>query len=179
MPYLYEEAFQWYESFDQLGELLTNPNPTAILDRLEDVLKALTDECQWPADRVHLFGFAQGGSVALEFALKGWKKQKRLASVISIDGPLLSYPTLKPEKRSSCPVLFFHRAAPSSVLAALQKGFEDVKEIKIAGEGMPRSKAEWAGVMMFWGRVLSMRQEMEGLYPVISGGPVPPTVVEQ
>lgn len=175
VPYLYEEAFQWYESFDELGELLTKPNPTAILDRLEKTIASLIDKCSWPAERIHLFGFAQGGSVATELGLRWWRRKKSLGSIVSVEGPLLSYPTL--DVGCPTPLLFFHHSAPPNELAAMRKGYVDVKEVKVpGGPGMPRSKTDWVGIMTFWGRVLGMRQEMEGLHPVISGGPAVPTL---
>ncbi|EKM78385.1 hypothetical protein AGABI1DRAFT_75973, partial [Agaricus bisporus var. burnettii JB137-S8] len=79
IPYLYEEAYQWYESFDPLGELLPHPNPTPAIQLLEKIVLYLTTECQWPLQRIHWFGFAQGGSVIVEFALWWWKEKQVLA----------------------------------------------------------------------------------------------------
>lgn len=199
---MYEEAFQWYESFDQLGELLTNPNPTPAIDVMNRVLEYLVTKCSWPADRIHVFGFGQGGSLAAELALKRWKTSLPppsssasppvsgdvstsdapaslpLGSIVSVEGPLLSFPTVQP--KCSIPLLFFHHSSSSgssSALTSFKKGFSAVNEARFAGqEGMPRSKEEWAKVVEFWSRVLSARMpDMDGLHPVISGGPAPPS----
>jgi len=185
VPFLYEQAYQWYTSFDPLGELLERPNPTPALDLLSKVLAHLVDDCTWPPNRIHLFGFAQGGSVAAEFALKWWKaeleKQKNdiqhalrpLGSVVSIGGPLLSYPTLS--RICPTPLLLFHRsppaesALPSSAVAAFKKGFSHFVDVKTNGnDGMPRSKDEWEPIMRFWSERLGRRQ-LDGLYEVLSG----------
>ncbi|TFK83627.1 hypothetical protein K466DRAFT_567709 [Polyporus arcularius HHB13444] len=194
IPFLYEQAFQWYTSFDPLGELLEHPNPTPALELMDKVVNHLIKDCAWPPHRIHLFGFAQGGTVAAEFALKYWRTElslqqkslpssedlashtltapRALGSVVSVSGPLLSYPT--PPKPCPTPVLIFHRpppaesALPSGAIASFKKGFAKVEEVKMKGEGMPRSKEEFAPIMRFWSEHLGRRQ-MEGLYEVMSG----------
>ncbi|KAG8863169.1 hypothetical protein FRB96_009351 [Tulasnella sp. 330] len=202
IPYLYEPAFQWYPSFDQLGDLLTSPNPTGAVNALTQTLMHLVSACGWPANRIHIFGFAQGGTVAAETALR-WSQlpfpkqsaavhtptmgrdprsvSEPLASVVSISGPLLSYPTTAASSASKCgtPILYFHRslasAGESRPLAVLKKGFSDVREIKmsgIGGESMPKSRDEWEGVMRFWSEKFYRRipgADTEGLYEVMSG----------
>ena len=176
---MYEEAFQWYESFDTLGNLLSNPNPTPALDLLVKVFGHLINDCGWSPLKVHIFGFAQGGTIAAEFALLRWRQQFQrspdssispLGSVVSVCGPLLSYPTLK----SPCPapLLLFHRSPPaesalsSSDEAAFRKGFGSLREAQVGGEGMPRSKTEWEHIMRFWSERLDRRQ-MSGVYQVV------------
>lgn len=193
VPFLYEESYQWYTSFDTLGELIDRPNPTPALDLLTSICKRLIEDCAWPPNRIHLFGFAQGGSVAVEFGLKWWRseleKQRKheleantpsaayvprtLASIVSVCGPLLSYPTVK--NLCPTPLLVLHRpppaetALPSSALTAFKKAYSDVRDTQMGrGEGMPRSKEEWEPVMRFWSERLSKRR-MEGLYEVLSG----------
>jgi len=179
VPYLYEEAYQWYESFDTLGELLARPNPTHALDVLEKLVDHLVQECRWPANRIHLFGFGQGGSLAAELTLQLWKARGsdaarvHLGSIVSVAGPLLSYPTLS--KPCPTPVLVFQRPASEATslsaadLTAFRKGFASVQEVKGGkGEGMPRSKEEWEGVMRFWSEHLG-RRRIDGLYEVMSG----------
>lgn len=155
------------------------------IDYIVKVLDHLVDDCEWPAPRIHLFGFAQGGSVAAESALKWWRRGlqpqpktdstsvQTLGSVVSIGGPLLSYPTLS----APCPtpILVFHRpppiepSLPGNALPALRKGFSRVVDVKISGEGMPRSKDEWYPIMGLWSERLQRRQ-LDGLYEVMSGG---------
>jgi len=184
IPFLYdEEAFQWYDSFDNLGELLTRPNPTPALDLLSKVLEYLIRECSWSANKIHLFGFAQGGSVAAELGVRWWREKNQsdepsaaLGSIVTVEGPLLSHPTLS--KPCLTPALLFHHSAaqlPSTALSSLKKGYEAVREVKVRGsEGMPRSKEDWHEIMRFWSEVLERRQ-VGGLYQVLSGGPPPPS----
>ena len=196
IPFLYEQAYQWYESFDPLGDLIEHPNPTPALQLMTKVITHLTKDCEWSVNRIHLFGFAQGGTVALEFALKYWREElsahqklpttpagatpvpvalsgpRSLASVISVSGPLLSYPTLSVP--CPTPVLVFSRpppaecALPSGALPALKKGFSRVEEVNMPGEGMPSSKPEFEPIMRFWSEHLGRRQ-IDGLYEVMSG----------
>lgn len=168
VPYIDEEAYQWYESFDPLGEMLSRPNPTHILDILEKFIEQLV----WSPNRIHFFGFGQGGSVAAELGLRWWKaRNTRLGSIISIAGPLLSYPT--PSRPCPTPILVYHRPVSeatklsSDALRAFGKGYEDVREVKGAdGDGMPRSREDWEPIMRFWSINLGTRNT-PGLYEVI------------
>ncbi|THH12603.1 hypothetical protein EW146_g7545 [Bondarzewia mesenterica] len=178
IPYLYEDAYQWYPSFTPLGELDPHPNPTPALTLLSKILSHLTRDCHWPMHRIHMFGFAQGGSVAVEFTLKLWRDSVpssppnnldgTLGSVVSISGPLLSYPTLT--SLSPTPLLYFHRTLPSTSfdIAAFRKGFAVVSEVKIPGQGdaMPKSRTEWEPIMRFWSERLGRRVRGGGLYEV-------------
>ncbi|KAH9829261.1 uncharacterized protein C8Q71DRAFT_718508 [Rhodofomes roseus] len=185
IPFLYEQAFQWYTSFDPLGELLEQPNPTPALDLLDRVLAHLTGDCAWPPGRIHLFGFAQGGTVAAEYTLRWWRAElerqradagyalRPLGTVVSVSGSLLSYPTLS--TLCPTPVLLFHRAPPAESalkaadLSAFRKGFSHFVEVQRGSrDGMPASKDEWEPIMRFWSERLSKRP-MEGLYEVMSG----------
>ncbi|KAG6878007.1 hypothetical protein C0992_008754 [Termitomyces sp. T32_za158] len=187
VPFLYEPAFQWYTSFDGLGELIERPNPTSALDLLEKVIRHLIDNCGWPSSRIHLFGFAQGGSIAAEFGIKWWKMHRNsqtpadstsnatngtLGSIISISGPLLSYPTLS--IKNPTPVLIIHNSSPSeaalpaNALADVKKAYVIVAEHTIKEQGMPSSKAGWQPIMEFWSTHLGRRQ-VDGLYEVMSG----------
>lgn len=159
------------------------------------MLKYLLDDCEWTEERVHLFGFGQGGSVAVELA-RLWareciesaenssdpsastmsRKTGVLGSVTTISGPLLSHPTPN-TKPCLTPLLIVHRPGSSeSALAApdvggLKKGFGGrvvVDEIgkRSKKEGMPSSRDEWMGVMRFWAEVLGTRVAGEGIYRV-------------
>ncbi|PAV16181.1 phospholipase carboxylesterase [Pyrrhoderma noxium] len=141
IPYLYEEAYQWYPSFDDLGEPIVHPNPAPGVTVLTTTISHLTTVCGWPLSSIHLFGFAQGGSLALESALATWKARPRdiiddlpssssssngnndtssngsssmtLGSIITIGGPLLIHHAIS----SPCPspTLLIHRSQPSSL----------------------------------------------------------------
>ncbi len=157
------------------GELVRYPNPTPALDLMKQVLRHLVDDCAWREDRVHLLGFAQGGSVAAEFGLKWWKEQKgKLGSIVSVGGPLLSYPTI--EELSPTPLFVVHRASPAEpslprdAMVAFGRAYQTVGDEKLDGRrsGMPSSKDEWEPIMRFWSEKLSRRQ-IDGLYEVMSG----------
>jgi len=167
-----------------LGDLIESPNPTPALRYLEQVIDHLTVDCSWPVNRIHFLGYAQGGSVATEFVLERWKAQllqqsskkdtqnlpslTPFASVVSISGALLSYPTLS--SLCSTPVLFAHRTTPEpSAISIFQKAFSSVSGSQLItsrNQGMPSSNEEWEPIMRFWSEKLSRRQE--GLYEVIS-----------
>jgi predicted esterase len=179
VPFLYEEAYQWYSSFDQLGELIERPNPSSTLNWLMKVLIHLTDDCKWPPNRIHLFGFSQGGSVAAELGLKWWRSRKpntdeqplALGSIVTVSGPLLSFPTIAQDARFPGPILFFHWSNDPQVKPddanAFSKGFILVRDTKIAGNGgMPRSRDEWLPIMSFWSDVMG-RRGMSGAYEVV------------
>ncbi|KAF8589449.1 hypothetical protein K439DRAFT_1645068 [Ramaria rubella] len=177
VPYLYEEAYQWYESFDSFGELLTKPNPSRILEVLEKLINHLVQDCHWAANKIHFFGFGQGGSVTAELTLRWWKAreaaglQPRFGSLVSVAGPLLSYPTLP--RPCTTPVLVFHRPQSEATkltpeeLTAFKKGYERVQEVKGGkGEGMARSREDWEPMMKFWSETLSKRSS-SGMYEVL------------
>lgn len=169
-----EEGYQWYPSFDQLGELLKRPNPTEALDWLMRVLRHIVDECGYQADKIHLFGFAQGGSVAAELALKWWRAQSQednrtaLGSIVSISGPLLSYPTIAPNARCPTPCLVCRGSGESAdEVTALKKGYSQVEETRMAGAGMPRTRDGWRPIMAFWAGVLSRQAPCGEVYEVM------------
>ncbi|MBW0526300.1 hypothetical protein O181_066015 [Austropuccinia psidii MF-1] len=108
VPLLEEDCFQWWDSFDILTGLpLSNPNPSSALNKLIEILDVLiSKQIGWEPQRIHLFGFGQGGSCVAELALL-WNRVKpnssNLGSLVSISGPLLSLPTIEPESRSISP----------------------------------------------------------------------------
>ena len=188
IPYLYEEAYQWFPSFDDLGEPIVHPNPTSGVSTITTALSHLMRDCGWTPARMHLFGFAQGGSVALESAIAHWKERPRsdgtdagiaterayaLASVTSVGGALLAHHAIG----ASCgtAVLLAHRPPPSTLSlrpgdgSALRRVFGAVKEVPLGpGDSMPASREEWAPLMEFWSERLTKRPG-EGLYEVMVG----------
>ncbi|KAH8117940.1 hypothetical protein DFH11DRAFT_1571519 [Phellopilus nigrolimitatus] len=184
IPYLYEEAYQWYPSFDDLGEPIVRPNPAPGVSLLSTAIAHLTTTCAWRPAQIHLFGFAQGGSVALEAAVAHWKARPRLpeadaekahalGSAVSVGGPLLLHHAIS--TACATPALVLHRAPPSALAlgagdrAALARLFVWAKEVELAvGESMPASREEWEPVMEFWSQRLGKRTG-EGLYEVLGG----------
>jgi len=178
IPYLLpdEQGFQWHKSFDDLGEIIEHPDPRPAVKFLKDtILKHLTVDCGWKEDEIHLFGFAQGGSVAGELALALAQETpaRRLASIVSVCGPLYSFPT--PSTPCGTPVLVFNRIAGDrtrskveSDVRSWRKGFGRVVHEVVQG-GAPVSmlanKDEWGRVMAFWADVLQKRMP-DGVYAV-------------
>ena len=135
--------------------------------------------------------------MAAEFGIDHWKKQQQQAkksiidpslsqakdsgqellsfgSIVTVSGPLLSYPTIP--TLSPTPILIAHRspsdmALPSGAFAAFNKAFVSKTESKMEGKGtgMPASKQEWDPIMRFWSQHLARRQ-VEGLYEVMNNG---------
>src|SRR5262245_30567566 len=98
---------------------LSRPNPSKVLEDLLVVVNYLEQECTWSPSRIHLFGFAQGGSVVLELALKFWQSgqyKKHIGSAVSICSALLSFPTM-----NTCPTPVLVIERPGSQQSALSK----------------------------------------------------------
>lgn len=137
VPLLDEEAFTWWETFTELAEILPsqNQNPAALTRAACGLLDHLIDKLGWLPRNIHLLGFGQGGTAALETCLTwSWQRQKSssptepvLGSVVSIGGPLLSFPTFQP--LLSTPVLFHHHKSFPSALSSLRRGFTRVTEM--------------------------------------------------
>ncbi|EUC64936.1 phospholipase/carboxylesterase [Rhizoctonia solani AG-3 Rhs1AP] len=155
-----EEMYQWYTSFTSLGELIERPNPLLAVKRVHTTIEYLESECQWPRSRIHLFGFAQGGSVALESALR---LPGGLKSVVSVGGELVESPT-RAGPGSETRVLY---VGPSTD-EGLRKGFTSVRIEKVDSVRMLRGQDEWSTVMRFWSEVLERRgPEGEGIHQVL------------
>lgn len=152
VPLLEEPAYQWWHSFDELGELIPNPNPVKTLKLLLELLQHLTTPAPgpgWKAGEIHLFGFAQGGSCAGELAL-AWARlgKEPLGSVVAISAPLLSHPTVG-EKVGTKALVGVRKGEERSVgVASWRKGFASVQELGLGkGGGMLRGREEWEEVM--------------------------------
>ncbi|PWN87070.1 hypothetical protein FA10DRAFT_269681 [Acaromyces ingoldii] len=183
-----QEAWCWWESFDMLGQEVANPNPSQFLQAFAGLLEHLiTPEdnggCGWRPSSIHLLGFAQGASAALEGTIFWTKRtvhsgqvaddKQELGSVVSICGNLLSHPTSK--MAVSTPLLHFHRlgASPSKsevVTSSLSRVFANIEQASMGPvregvtEAMPQGLSEWDPIMRFWSRLLRNRTswELEG-----------------
>ena len=168
-------SFSWYNTFTTLFEPLPNPSPAPTLPSLRTLLTALTSpEFGWDLSDIHLFGWGQGGSMALELALDigksgiqsgsasaGGPLRKRFGSVISICAPLLSFPTTPLDLPT--PVLYFTRQDPRAATSqktvnSIKRVFKEVTVVQSKQErgveDMPRSQQEWRGIIQFWGEML-------------------------
>jgi len=159
-------SWSWYNTFSPIFEPLPHPDPSKTLPALAKLLDSLTStEMGWQYHDIHLFGWGQGGTMAIELAYEIGKTKRRLGSVVCICGGLLSYPSTKLDLET--PVFNFTRADPLSSVGekashTIKRAFKDVEVVRGEvgrGEDMPRGRAEWQGVMRFWGKVLSKPDE--------------------
>ena len=134
--------------------VIPNPNPSGALAKLCTLLDHLRDQCTWPHGSIHVLGFAQGGSIAAECPI-AWSRHQSterpsltLGSVVAIDGPLLSYPTLAPAARLDVPVLAWRRSSVSDA-ASLKRAYNHVEtfQARRAEGGMPQNQDEWLPIM--------------------------------
>ena len=169
-------SYSWYNTFDRMFNPIPNPDPTKHIPTLRKLLENLTSpEIGWDLNRIHLFGWGQGGSMALQLAsniaptpLKlSSGESKRLGSVISICGPLLSTSSTQ----SNTPCLLFTRTSPQAAIhrrqvSELKETFKEVEVINgekgKGGEDMPRGRTEWEGIMRFWGNLLAKDEGWKG-----------------
>ncbi|KAG0214934.1 hypothetical protein BGX28_001140 [Mortierella sp. GBA30] len=91
VPYLEEEGWQWFPSFNNMtGELLGPGSPERMLQvkqlirpALVKFLKHCIDYCGFTSQKIVLFGFSQGAEIALDLAAFGGLD---LRAVMSIAG---------------------------------------------------------------------------------------------
>ncbi|KAF9317761.1 hypothetical protein BG003_000369 [Podila horticola] len=174
VPYLEEEGWTWYPSFNNLtGELLGPDSPERLLQvkqkirpNLVSLVKHFVDKCGFASHKIFLFGFSQGGEMALDLAAFGGVP---LGGVISIGGYLMD------EVQNDPPAL---KQMPTQVLV-LQGDKDDTRPIKVAkdkfkyiqrifgasncvqkivdgmGHGMPTNEAGWQPLMVFFANNLT------------------------
>lgn len=125
-------GFMWFPSFDATtGDVLppTASGLAAVRRRLGRLVSML-ERCGWPPHRVFLFGFSQGGVVALDFALRC--PVGRLGGVVSVCGHLP--PELAPSPSSGAvsvqtPILVVAGTHDERMsLSAARRSFEKLRD---------------------------------------------------
>ncbi|KAF9989060.1 hypothetical protein BGZ75_007742 [Mortierella antarctica] len=89
VPYLEEEGWQWFPSFNNMtGELLGPDSPERMIQvkqvvrpALVKFLKHCIDDCGFDSQRIVLFGFSQGAQIALDLAAFGGFNLKAVMSI--------------------------------------------------------------------------------------------------
>ncbi|KAI8956808.1 alpha/beta-hydrolase [Daldinia sp. FL1419] len=136
------------------------------------VRETLIEKCGWDTRDILLFGFGQGGSLALGLSSKLRQEEKAVdvtdgsksglglefKGAISIGGPLPSsmVSTLSIREKARTPVLACHgrssEAFDDEAIDFLKKEFADVREVKWKknDDGMPQSRDEMLPIMQFF-----------------------------
>lgn len=174
--------FQWGDDLSlstQGGGLDTDPGFTKAFDQVMNrlVRETLLEKCGWQLSDILLFGYGQGGSVALGLASKA-REQPRVEEVkdddkegqqasgtpgtsfkgvVSIGGALPSsmIPTLSARPKSKTPVLICYGRSCEDVdedaVDVLKQEFDDVREVKWkkADSTMPSNREEFLPIMEF------------------------------
>lgn len=176
VPMLEEDAWMWWDTFDMLGELLPRPDPRKAIAEMRVLLaylSATTEQggCGWPAENIHLFGYGQGGTLALETVVA--QRGKPLGSVTSVGGPFLSHPTFAPPLDT--PICFVTRFAPAVLASSPQartqltdvhKAFAHVTHLNFPSARAPMDEAmiqgkEWDALHTFWSKLWRHRSAWE------------------
>jgi predicted esterase len=145
-----------------------------VMERL--IGEVLVGRCGWELEDVMIFGFGQGGSLALGLAsslrmgpkveevteggAEGKDKEmgRRFKGVVSIGGglPMSMVPTVSGLGKAKTPVLVCcgreSEAVDEDAVELLEREFEEVKVVrwKRADDGMPRNREEVLPMMQFF-----------------------------
>ncbi|KAI1259326.1 Alpha/Beta hydrolase protein [Xylariaceae sp. FL1019] len=134
------------------------------------IQETLVAACGWTVNDIVLFGFGQGGSLALGLAsrLRGAERvvdvsegeratARAFKGLVSIGGPLPTsmIPTLSARDKARTPALICHginsETLDDDAMEALGKEFFDVREVKWkkAEDTMPQNREEMMPIMQF------------------------------
>ena len=122
--------------------------------------------CGWDPKNLHLFGFAQGGSVLLETLI--YMRPKEWGSATSVCGPLLSLPTFSPALTT--PLCFVTRLQKAllassrarSSITAVQRAFAHVTHFNFIDTQQEMVHgSDWKDIMTFWSRFWSKKSSWE------------------
>ena len=130
-----------------------------ILEKL--IKQTLISKCGYCFRDIMIYGFAQGGTAALNVAAAlSAESQDELSGVISIGGPLASDARIQSSKKAQTPVLVCKGKTRSAVKdgdeARIKDTFEYVQVVdwKKSGDGMPANREEMLPIMQFFARRL-------------------------
>ncbi len=168
IPLMDQPSWSWYPTFEASMPYLPipSPSPDSAIVGLRSLLAYLTGPiepttgsqagCGWELSQIHLFGWAQGGTTALELArslglegipvqpeagssssssaTKPTRRRRRLGSATSICGPLSHTPPVgAPALDLPTPICYFHRPRVSrDTPTALTRTFQHVRALPAA-----------------------------------------------
>ncbi|KIX94148.1 uncharacterized protein Z520_10174 [Fonsecaea multimorphosa CBS 102226] len=173
LPFPLGPGDQWSEDLhvdSATGDLDSDSPLTKSVELVaQDVIsKVLVDKFRYRPDHIHLFGFGQGGSVALMVPLHpSISSLPSLGGVISVGGALpLSAPLPKTQSENKTPVLILSgsksplASVGSSPLNRIKSTYEFVTyhQWKKADDSLPKNRDEALPMMQFWARRLRSRR---------------------
>ncbi|KAF9427138.1 hypothetical protein BGZ94_005410 [Podila epigama] len=175
VPYIEQEGWMWYPSFNNLtGDLLGPESPERmnqvrqkIRPNLVSLVRHFIDDCGFESNRIFLFGFSQGASIALDFAAFGGIG---LGGVISIAGYFMEESENDSPALAKMPtqvlVVQGDKDNTQSIDTAKKKfnhierifGRQNVKQTIVNGmdHGMPSDQTAWQEVMVFFAQNLAV-----------------------
>ncbi|KAF9432020.1 hypothetical protein BGZ76_011400 [Entomortierella beljakovae] len=189
VPYLEEEGWQWYPSFNNLsGELLGPDSPERMLQvkqfvrpELVKFLRHCRGHCGFDYRKIIFFGFSQGAEMALDVAAFGGMN---LRGVVSIAGYMMEE-TQKNEpaiKSINTKVIIIQGDKDDSrTISSAKDSFKYIQRIfgksnveqrivEGMGHGMPHSEAGWKPLMEFFAMNLDSRsvalEQMSDVYEI-------------
>ncbi|KAF9086281.1 hypothetical protein BGX23_009008 [Mortierella sp. AD031] len=177
VPYLEEEGYQWFPSFNNFtGELLGPESPERLLQvkqlirpELVKFLKHCVDYCGFNSRNIVLFGFSQGAEIALDLAAFGGMNLK---AVISIAGyfmeesqnspaavsPLTTKVMVVQGDKDASRTVKEAKERMKSIQRVFGKGNVEQRIVPGMGHGMPRDEPGWRPLMEFFANNLEHRQ---------------------
>lgn len=162
-------SFHWARDlqFDSTtGELDLDADFTPSITLLTSVVDVLVTRCNYPPRNIFVFGFGQGGMLALSTIAQISSSSGELGGVISIGGRLPSSFSVKSNTdrkgKIKTPVLIAggnrRTEITKTALENIKSVFAEAEYVKWEreGDGMMRGREEVLPLMRFWGRRLKM-----------------------
>lgn len=168
LPYPFGPGDQWSDDIQVdtgAGSLDAESSPLikAVGIVAEDVIQeVLISRFKFRPDHIHLFGFGQGGSVALALPLHPALSSLSLGGVISIGGGLPLSTSVIASTKNRTPVLILSgsksplASVDSSPLKRVKSAYEFVSyhQWKKSDDSMPKNRDEVLPMMQFWSQRL-------------------------
>ena len=167
LPFPLGPGQQWSEDV-QIDTLTGEFDPDSPLTKstalLVEIIRTLTEKHNFESSHIHLFGFGQGGAVALSAALQ-WHKAS-LGGVVSIGGALPLSTGLGPSSKVRTPAMLLgglngaFAKDDGSPVKRIKASYEFVEyhQWKKPDDSLPRNREEALPMMQFLARRLKSRR---------------------